>query len=97
MRKVILVSMALASAIALSGCNSNNPQDRALGGALIGGAAGTAIGAATTGKFGGALAGGVIGAAGGAIIGGATAPQQRACARVGYDRYGNEYCRAYYR
>ena len=95
MRKVILVSMALASSIALSGCNSNNPQDRAVGGALIGGAAGTAIGAATTGKFGGALAGGVIGAAGGAIIGGATAPQ-RSCARIGYDRYGNEYCRAYY-
>ena len=95
MRKVILVSMALASVIALSGCNSNNPQDRAVGGALIGGAAGTAIGAATTGKFGGALAGGVIGAAGGAIIGGATAPQ-RSCARIGYDRYGNEYCRAYY-
>ncbi len=95
MRKVILVSMALASAVALGGCNPNNQNDRAVGGALIGGAAGTAIGAATTGKFGGALAGGVIGAAGGALVGAATTPT-RQCARVGYDRYGNEYCRAYY-
>ena len=44
MRKVILVSMALASAVAMGGCNPNNQGDRAVGGALIGGAAGTAIG-----------------------------------------------------
>ena len=92
MNKVILAVMALAIAVPLAGCNS--PQDRALGGAAIGGAAGAAIGGAATGKFGGAVAGGVLGAATGAIIGGSTAP--RRCARVGYDYYGNQVCTRYY-
>lgn len=96
MKKIILAAMALATAVSLAGCNS--PQDRALGGAALGGAAGAAIGAAATGKAGGAIAGGIIGAAGGAILGGATAPQQqqRQCARVGYDSYGNQVCVRYY-
>ena len=94
MKKIILTALALASAVSLAGCQTQ--QDRAVGGALIGGAAGTAIGAAATNKFGGAIAGGIIGAAGGAIIGGATAPRQRHCGRYGYDYYGNQVCTRYY-
>ena len=49
-------------ALGLTACNT--PQDRAVGGALIGGAAGAVIGGAATGDVGGALVGGAIGAAG---------------------------------
>jgi uncharacterized protein YcfJ len=41
----------------------------ALGGALLGGAAGAIIGGAATGRAGGAIAGGIIGGAAGAMIG----------------------------
>lgn len=60
-------------ALCLTACNT--PQDRAVGGALIGGAAGAVIGGAATGDVGGALVGGAIGAAGGAVVGAATAPR----------------------
>lgn len=60
-------------ALGLAACNT--PQDRAVGGALIGGAAGAAIGGVATGDVGGALVGGAIGAAGGAVVGATTAPR----------------------
>ncbi|MDJ1158623.1 hypothetical protein QNA08_10290 [Chelatococcus sp. SYSU_G07232] len=60
--------------VALSVAACYTPEERAVGGALIGGAAGAAIGGAATGRAGGAVAGGIIGAAGGAMIGAATAP-----------------------
>ena len=85
---------ALAVALALSACQS--PGERATGGALLGGAAGAAIGAAATGRAGGALAGAAIGAAGGAIAGAATAPQPQQCAQWDYDAYGNPVCVAFY-
>jgi hypothetical protein len=71
MRKILIVS---AAALALGGCQTVQ-QDRALGGAVIGGVAGTAIGAAAGGTGGSALAGGLIGAGTGALIGAATTPR----------------------
>lgn len=90
MKKTILVAVAFVSAVSLAGCQT--PDDRAAGGAVIGGATGAAIGAAATGRTGGAVAGGLIGAATGAIVGASTAP--RPCARYGYDYYGNPVCLA---
>ncbi|NDA47141.1 MAG: hypothetical protein EBY21_07685 [Alphaproteobacteria bacterium] len=95
MKKIILLTTAIASALSLAGCNSNNSTDRALGGAALGGAAGAIIGAAASGgRSSGALAGAAIGAAGGAIAGAATTP--RRCARFGYDYNGNRVCVRYY-
>ena len=92
MKKMILMAVALTLALPLGGCYT--PQDRAVGGAAIGGATGAALGAAATGRAGGAVAGGLIGAATGAVVGASTAP--RPCARMGYDYYGNPVCLAYY-
>ncbi|MBB3808870.1 hypothetical protein [Pseudochelatococcus contaminans] len=76
MRKVLLkVSILSMMAAGLVACNTSNPTDRAVGGALIGGAGGALVGGLASGSAGGALAGGAIGAAGGAIVGAATAPR----------------------
>lgn len=96
MKKVLLLSAAMASALALGGCNSPYREDRAVSGAVLGGAAGAVIGGAATGRAGGALAGGLIGAAAGGIIGGNTPPPRR-CVAVRYDYYGNPYCARYAR
>lgn len=80
MRKILIVCLA---ALGLGGCQTVQ-QDRALGGAVIGGVAGTAIGAAAGRTGGAALAGGLIGAGTGAFIGAATTP--RHC--YVWDRYG---------
>jgi len=93
MKKIISAFAAGVFTLSLAACNT--PQDRALGGAAIGGIAGAAIGGAATGRAGGALAGAAIGAAGGAIVGASTAPAQPnyGCPRGVYqDRYGNLYC-----
>jgi hypothetical protein len=92
MKKMVLIATALSSMLALSGCYT--PQDRAVGGAAIGGLAGAAIGGAATGRAGGAVAGGLIGAAAGAIVGANTEPARR-CVRIRYDYYGNSYCARY--
>lgn len=73
MKKLYAFGFAAVAALSLAGCQS--PEDRALGGALLGGATGAAIGAATTGRASGAAVGGAIGAASGAIIGANTAPR----------------------
>lgn len=80
----IFAFAALAASLGLAACNT--PQDRALGGAAIGGLSGAAIGGLATGTGGGAAVGGVLGAAGGAIIGAATAPQPQP-QRCYYSRY----------
>ncbi len=91
----------VAAALSLSGCYT--PQDRALGGAAIGGLGGAGIGAlASGGSAGGTLAGAAIGAASGAAVGALTAPQPGPppppprCAQWGQDYYGNSMCVAYY-
>ena len=70
--KKIALFMVAAAALPLAGCYT--PEDRAVGGALLGGATGAALGAAATGRGSGALVGGAIGAASGAVIGASTAP-----------------------
>lgn len=74
MKKALIFA---AMALSLAACNSNNPGDRAVGGALIGAGAGALVGGLASGTAGGALVGGAIGAAGGAMVGAATAPNCR--------------------
>jgi osmotically inducible lipoprotein OsmB len=93
MKKCLLILAALAAALTAGACG-NTEGDRAVGGALMGGAAGAIIGGAATGRASGALAGGAIGAASGAVVGAATTPRQ--CVRYGYDYYGNYVCIQYY-
>ena len=88
-----LVSALAAGVLTLSVTACYTPQDRALGGAAIGGLTGAAIGGAATGRAGGALAGAAIGAAGGAIVGAATAPGNPCPYGTYRDVYGNIYCR----
>jgi hypothetical protein len=95
MRKMAGLSLALLMAVPLAGCGTTR-DDRAVNGALLGGATGAVVGGLATGRAGGALAGGAIGAAAGAIIGAETAPQRR-CVRWGYDYDGNRICLRYVR
>jgi hypothetical protein len=95
------VALAAVVAVCLAGCYS--PGERAVGGAAIGGLGGAGIGAlASGGSTTGTLAGAAIGAASGATVGALTAPAPPppppppACARWGYDYYGNSICVAYY-
>lgn len=90
--KTFALGPAAALALSLGACNS--PGDRAVGGALIGGATGAAIGGLATGRARGALVGGAIGAAGGAVIGAGTAAPRYSCPYGTYQAYdGNIYCR----
>ncbi|MFM9975131.1 MAG: glycine zipper domain-containing protein [Beijerinckiaceae bacterium] len=73
MKKTFMNALAITIiAGGLSACYS--PGDRAVGGAVLGGASGALIGGALGGGR-GALLGGGIGAASGAIIGANTRPQ----------------------
>jgi len=94
MHRMKSIAAIVIVAAGLGACTAR--EERAAGGALIGGAAGALIGGAVTGRAGGAIAGGLIGAAGGAIVADATRPQ-RECVRVRYDAYGNAYCTRYRR
>jgi outer membrane lipoprotein SlyB len=76
MKRHISTAMLFALAIAMVSAQPAAAQD-ALGGALLGGAAGAVIGGAVTGRAGGAIAGGVIGAAAGAAIAGSMQPRRR--------------------
>jgi osmotically inducible lipoprotein OsmB len=96
MKKAICLTIAMATTLALTGCNSNNPNDRAVGGALIGGGTGALIGGLASGTAGGALVGAAIGAAGGAVIGHATTPRSR-CAQFQRNWDGTTSCVAWYR
>ena len=76
--KTILRLGVLSIALGLGACtNPNNPSQRAVGGGLIGGAAGAGIGALAGGGT-GALIGGMTGAAVGAGTGYITTPQRPA-------------------
>ena len=72
MKTIFALGFAAVAALPLAGCYT--PEDRAVGGAFLGGATGAVIGAAATGRRSGAAAGAVIGAASGAIIGGSSRP-----------------------
>ncbi len=99
MNKSLMLTLALTTCLGLSGCYT--PQDRAVGGAALGGATGAVIGGLATGRAGGAVAGGLLGAAAGGIIGANTAPPPpppppRRCAEFTYDDYGGRHCVAWY-
>src|SRR6187431_1676798 len=74
MKRILTAAVALTVAIAAIPAEPAAAQD-ALGGALLGGAAGAIIGGAATGRAGGAVAGGIIGAAAGAAIAGSMEPR----------------------
>jgi len=102
MKKLTCLSLALAMATSLAGCDTPQGQNAA-GGAVMGGATGALLGAALTGRPGGAVIGGVTGAATGAMVASAMTPQDpgyapppRRCAEFYYDYYGNRVCRTYY-
>jgi hypothetical protein len=94
MKKFLVIAAVVLMVGGLSACNT--PNERAMGGALIGGATGAAIGGLASGRAGGALVGGAIGAAGGAMIGAATAPGRPVCPssapNLRYDANGNPFC-----
>lgn len=73
--RIVRLAAIGAFCLSLAACNTTNPNNRAVGGALIGGGAGALVGGLAAGSVGGVLAGGAIGAASGAIIGHATAPR----------------------
>jgi osmotically inducible lipoprotein OsmB len=79
-KTIYAIGFVAAAALPLAGCYT--PEERAVGGALLGGASGAVIGAAATGRRSGAAAGAAIGAASGAIIGASTRPAYPA-----YDYY----------
>jgi hypothetical protein len=91
MRKIMTALAAGALSLSVAACET--PDERAVGGAAIGGLAGAAIGGAATGRVGGALVGGAIGAAGGEIVGSATAPRSPCPYGTYRDRFSNLYCR----
>ncbi len=99
MKKSLMLSLALATGLGLAGCGYT-PEQRAVNGAVLGGATGAVIGGLASGRAGGAVAGGVLGAAAGGIIGANTAPPppppRRRCAEFTYDSYGGRHCVAWY-
>src|ERR1700687_885739 len=97
MKKTLVVALALAGALSVSGCYMPQQQTGTLAGGAIGAGGGALIGSALTGgSAGGAIAGGILGAGTGAPLGTAvTAPRHR-CARWGWDGYGHRVCRAWY-
>ena len=97
MKKTILLSVALATVLGLSGCGQTR-DERAVNGAVVGGATGALIGAAATGRPGGALVGGLLGAAAGTAIGANSEPPppRRRCAEFAVDDSGHRHCIAFY-
>ena len=81
MKKIVL---AVAMVAGLAACNTTEQQDRAIVGGALGAAAGSVVGAATTGTAGGALVGAGVGAVGGSVLGAATTPSRRCV-----NQYGN--------
>jgi outer membrane lipoprotein SlyB len=69
MTRIVTAAMLLVLATTAVPVQPASAQD-AIGGAILGGAAGAIIGGAATGRAGGAIAGGIIGAAAGAAIAG---------------------------
>jgi hypothetical protein len=89
MRKVLIIAVA---GLALSGCQTVQ-QDRALTGAVIGGATGAVIGGVAGGSGGAVLAGGAIGAAAGGVIGAMTVRNGKCYVRTSSGRLRRVACR----
>ena len=97
MKRALVLALALAGALSVSGCYTPQQQTGTLAGGAIGAGTGALVGSAVSGgSAGGAIAGGLIGAGAGALVGNAvTAPHGR-CAQWGYDYNGNRICTAFY-
>jgi hypothetical protein len=96
MRKTLVLALALAGALSVSGCYSPQQQTGTLAGGAIGAGGGALIGSALTGgSAGGAIAGGLLGAGTGALIGNAATAPRRHCVRWGWDANGNRFCRQF--
>jgi uncharacterized protein YcfJ len=96
MKKMTVLSLALAGAMSLSACQTSQ-QTGTLAGGAIGAGTGALIGSAVSGgSAGGAIAGGVIGAGTGALVGNAvTRPHHRHCVRWGWSASGHRVCTAW--
>jgi hypothetical protein len=88
MGKILAIA---ALGLMLAGCETAR-QDRQLGGALLGGAAGGVIGGVASNSVGGALVGGVLGAGVGAIIADETRPRGRCYRRTASGRLVRARC-----
>jgi hypothetical protein len=96
MKKMILLSVALASALTLGGCGYSR-EERTVNGAAVGAASGALIGGLASGRAGGAVAGALVGAAAGGIIGAnSNPPPRRRCAEWEEDYYGRRRCIGWY-
>jgi hypothetical protein len=92
MKKLTSIS---AIAILAGGLAACTPEERVVGGGLIGAGTGALIGSAVTGgRASGAWAGAAIGGLTGAAVGATSGPRE--CARWRRDYYGNPVCVAYY-
>ena len=81
MKKIIIASAIVISAVALSSCTRTERN------ATVGAASGAIIGGAVTGDAGGAVAGAVVGGAAGVLVSRADRPGR--C--IYRDRYGRRY------
>ncbi len=102
MKRVLGLTLALAAAVSVSGCQTPQ-QTNTLGGAVIGGTGGALVGSALShGSPGGTIAGGAIGALAGGALGSAATPPgpyyggPGRCAQWAYDYNGNQVCTAFY-
>lgn len=89
MRQIIIIAVA---GLALAGCQTVR-QDRAVKGAVIGGAAGAVIGGVAGSGSGAVVAGAVAGAAAGGIIGAMTVRNGKCYVRTSSGRLRRVACR----
>lgn len=86
--KSFILSATIVATVALTGCAGMSTRDsNIVGGAAIGGVAGSVLGGGTLGTLGGAAIGGLIGNE----VGKDKERQERRDNRYRYDRYGNRY------
>jgi hypothetical protein len=94
-KKIAFVGMALAGALSLSACQTQQQQQGTLIGGALGAGGGALIGSALSGgSAGGAIAGAVIGGGTGALIGN-NVTRPRHCVRWGYTQSGHRVCLAH--
>ena len=95
MKRIIVLSLALAGAMLLSACQTSQ-QTGTLAGGAIGAGTGALIGSAVSGgSAGGDIAGGVIGAGTGALVGNAVTRPRHHCVHWGWSASGHRVCTAW--
>ncbi len=96
MTRILALSLTLAGALTVAGCQTPQQTNALIGGGL-GAGAGAIVGTAVGGGAGGALAGAAIGGVSGAVIGSAMTPRPHYghCVRWGYNANGRRVCVAW--